>query len=370
MQNEEFKIGFGKKVSFYKKLKRKVFLLFRLCNEPVVKVYHGYGTASLMIIFGHVFSLSPLPRKKYRQNFWTNTFALLRSFMVVRIPGARVRMQWGNKIYEATTASDGFFRFEWQPETPLSPGLHKVLIQYYTSENDFINILATGEGSVYVPHNNQYAFVSDIDDTFLISHSSNLRKRLYVLFTKNAHSRKPFEGVVNHYRLLANAHTNNGNLNPFFYVSSSEWNLYDFIKEFTRKNELPEGVYLLSQIKRLAEVWKTGGTKHATKFMRIARILEAYPNQKFVLFGDDSQQDPTIYAGIVKHFQGRIISVYLRHVYDKNISNVKELIKNIEEAGVPVCHFEHSRVAIEHSYKIGLIERSQEMEMKSLGIEV
>lgn len=368
MQNEEFKARFEKKLSFYDKVKRKILLLFRLCNDPVVKVYHGYGTPTLMIIFGHVFSLSPLPRKKYRQNFWTNTFALLRSFMVIRVRDAKVRMQWGSKIYETTTAVDGFFRFEWKPETPLPPGKHKVLIEYYTNDNDFINILASGAGTVIVPYDSEYAFVSDIDDTFLISHSSNIRKRLYVLLTKNAHSRMPFEGVVNHYRLLANAHATNGNLNPFFYVSSSEWNLYDFIKEFTRKNELPEGVYLLSQIKRLSEIWKTGATKHSTKFMRIARIIEAYPNQKFVLFGDDSQQDPTIYAGIVKHFPNRVLSVYLRHVYEKNISNVKELVKSIEAAGVPCCHFEHSKTAIEHSYEIGLIGKSPEMQV--MGIEV
>lgn len=362
MQKTELKIGLRKKLSFYEKVERKVLLLFRLCNDPVVKVYHGYGTETLMIVFGHVFSLSPLPRKKYRQNFWTNTFALLRSFMVIRIPGALVRLHWGNNIHETTTASDGFFRFEWKPETNMLPGVHKVRIEYYTKQGDDLNVLSTGIGSVVVPYNNQYAFVSDIDDTFLISHSSDLRRRLYVLLTKNAHSRKPFEGVVNHYKLLANAHTTSTNPNPFFYVSSSEWNLYDFIKEFTRKNELPEGVYLLSQIKRLSEVWKTGATKHSTKFMRIARILEAYPNQKFVLFGDDSQQDPTIYSGIVKHFPGRILSVYLRHVYDKNISNVQELIKNIEAAGVACCHFEHSKTAVEHSYKIGLIEQSQEMQ--------
>jgi phosphatidate phosphatase APP1 len=362
MQNEGINNGFEKKLSFFEKVERKILLLFRLCNDPVVKVYHGYGNPELMIVFGHIFSLSPLPRKKYRQNFWTNTFALLRSFMVVRVPNARVRMQWGKNIYEATTAKDGFFRFEWKPDTPLPPGIHKVVIQYYVEKGDDRRVLATGSGSVIVPHNNRYSFVSDIDDTFLISHSSNLRKRLYVLFTKNAHTRKPFEGVVNHYRLLASAYTDRNNPNAFFYVSSSEWNLYDFIKEFTRKNELPEGVYLLSQIKRLSEVWKTGATKHATKFMRIARIMEAYPNQKFVLFGDDSQQDPTVYAGIVKHFPGRILCVYLRHVYEKNVSNVKELIKSIETAGVPCCHFEHSKTAIEHSYKIGLIERAQVME--------
>jgi phosphatidate phosphatase APP1 len=347
--------------SLLQNIKKKVLHLFRLTNDPVVKVYHGYGNATQMIAFGHVFSLSPLARKKYRKNFWTNTFALLRSFMVVRVPGAMVRLTWDGKTYEATTASDGFFRFEWRAERALLPGFYRVQVEYFDRENGNEKVLATGVGSIIIPHENQFAYISDIDDTFLISHSSNLRKRLYVLFTKNAHSRKPFEGVVKHYRLLASSYTTKDNPNPFFYVSSSEWNLYDFIKEFTRKNELPEGVFLLSQIKKLSEVWKTGATKHATKFMRIARILEAYPDQKFILLGDDSQQDPTIYTGIVTHFPGRIVSVYLRHVFEDNISNVRELIGKIEAAGVPVCHFENSSEAIKHSYKIGLIEGQEEV---------
>jgi len=347
-----------KKVSFLDKLEKKFLHLFKLTNEPVVKVYHGYGNVSQMIVFGHVFSLSPLPRKKYRKNFWTNTFALIRSFMVVRMPGVAVRMVWGGTVCETTTAKDGFFRFEWKHQTPMAAGIYKIQVQYYSKETRAV--FATGIGSVIIPHINQYSFISDIDDTFLVSHSSNLRKRLYVLLTKNAHSRKPFEGVVKHYRLLAGAKTTVESPNPFFYVSSSEWNLYDFIKEFTRKNDLPEGVFLLSQIKRLSEVWKTGATKHGTKFMRIARIFEAYPTQRFVLLGDDSQQDPVIYAGIVTHFPGRVVSVYLRHVYEKNITNVREQIKAIEAAGVEVCHFVHSAEAIEHSYRIGLLQKNEE----------
>jgi phosphatidate phosphatase APP1 len=108
-----------------------------------------------------------------------------------------------------------------------------------------------GYGNISIPFASSHALISDIDDTFLISHSSRLRRRLYVLFTKNARTRKPFEGVVNHYKLLACGNVSGKNANPFFYVSSSEWNLYDFIAEFSRRNELPKGVFLLSQLKRI-----------------------------------------------------------------------------------------------------------------------
>ncbi|WP_207496714.1 App1 family protein [Aridibaculum aurantiacum] len=343
-----------RKLSLWQKIRKKFLHLLRLTDDKVLKVYHGYGSRNEMILFGHVFSLSPLPRKRYRKNFWTNTLALLRSFMVVPVRGATVTLEAGGKLIETTTATDGFFRLDWHTEKVLPPGLHTVQVQL-RKDGSGSPVIATAPGHIIVPHTNQYAFVSDIDDTFLVSHSATFFRKLYVLFTKNAHSRKPFEGVVKHYRLLANAHAGNGQPNPFFYVSSSEWNLYDFIKEFIRKNDLPEGVFLLSQVKKFYQVFKTGANKHATKFMRIARILEAYPVQKFILLGDDSQMDPVIYAKIVEHFPDRIHSVYLRHVYEKNLTNVRELIEKIEAAGVPVCHFEHSSEAITHSVSFGLI---------------
>lgn len=345
----------NKKTSFTERIKKKTLEWIRLTNDPVVKVYHGYGNASKLVVFGHVLRVSPLPRKKYRKNFWTNTLYLLRSFMVKPKGDAMVRLNWKGKIYEVKSAKDGFFRFEMDAGENLAPGKHVVEVELLDVYGDTANVLAKGTGSILIPHTTQYVFVSDIDDTFLVSHSSNLRRRLYVLFTKNAHSRKPFEGVVNHYRLLARAEAQQGMLNPFFYVSSSEWNLYDFILEFSRRNSLPEGVFLLNQIKQLRQVVKTGQNNHSTKFMRIARIIEAYPDQKYILLGDDSQQDPFIYSALVEYFPGKIRSVYLRHVYEKNVSNVQEQVKKIEAAGVPCCHFRHSAEAIEHSINIGLL---------------
>src|SRR5688500_6999775 len=70
-----------------KKIREKLFHWIRLTNRPVVKVYNGYGGNGEIIIYGHVLILSPLPRKKYRRNIWTNTLALLRLFIIKPIPG-------------------------------------------------------------------------------------------------------------------------------------------------------------------------------------------------------------------------------------------------------------------------------------------
>src|SRR5687767_4565146 len=255
-----------KKVSFLSRLKNHLYYSFRLSNYPVIKVYNGYGNQQHLVVFGHILTLSSMPRKTHRKHFIINFFSMLRLFMVKIYPRATVKLEWDGAGYETKTEDDGFFRFEWSPVNTIQPGKHPVQIKLLDGES---TVIAQATAHIYVPDVYKYAIISDIDDTFLISHSSNLRKRLYVLLTKNAHSRKPFEGVVNHYKLLANAGMKTGTTNPFFYVSSSEWNLYEFLIEFSRKHELPEGVFLLSQLKKLKQVLKTGQGKHATKFMRI-----------------------------------------------------------------------------------------------------
>jgi phosphatidate phosphatase APP1 len=331
--------------------KERLLNWMRLTAEPTVKVYHGYGHNNCLTVFGHVFRLSPFPRKQYRQSFVRNSLALLRLFLVKPFAGVEVQLEWKGKIHTAQTDTDGFFRFEWEDTEPVDRGWRPVMVQasYHNKP------LAKAAGRVFIPHETQYIFISDIDDTFLISHSGNLRKRLYVLFTQNARSRKPFDGVVRHYQLLAASGTTAEAPNPFFYVSSSEWNLYEYILEFTAVNNIPRGVFLLSQIKRFSQLLKTGQNNHGTKFTRIVRILEAFPTHRVVLLGDSSQQDPYIYEAVVKHFPKQVHAVYIRDVFERNQQKVKDVLHSIEATGVPCLFFQHSKEAILHAVKIGLI---------------
>lgn len=297
-----------------------------------------------------MFRLSPLARRKYRQNVFTNTFALLRLFIVRPMPGRTVRVAGTNQMMQ--TDADGFFRLEYRPETPGTPGWNPLNVELLTDNSPSARVIATGEGRVLVPYPTQYGFISDIDDTFLISHSATIFKRLQVLLTENAQSRDPFDGVVNHYQFLAKACAVEGQQNPFFYVSSSEWNLYDYIKTFSEKHQLPDGVFLLSQLKRLSQLLKTGQGKHHTKLDRIARILKAFPDHRFVLLGDDTQADPTIYHDVVKHYPNQIKAVYLRQVHAPNRDQTRALVAQIEAVGVPCCYFTHSSDALKHSRKV------------------
>lgn len=332
-----------------------VMTWLRLTNRPTVKLYRGFGNAGKLIIFGHVLRRSALPRKRYRNNSLVNLLAVIRLFLVKPQPYASVRIRCVGHVVETQTEADGFFRVEIPLDEPLPPGEYPVRAEFLSQTLTPETILGTGSGEVHIPSPTTYGCISDIDDTFLISHSSTITKRLLVLLTENAHSREPFEGVVSHYQLLAEANSGPEKRNPFFYVSSSEWNLYDYILEFSEKNGLPNGVYLLNQIKRLSQVLQTGKSKHLTKFDRIASILETYPDMQFILLGDDSQQDPTIYETVVRHYPNQVRCVYIRQVNQANRSATQELVDKIQQAGVTCCYFNKSSNAREHSLEVGLV---------------
>lgn len=315
-----------------------------------IKLYHGYGHTHDLLLYGHVFKGNPPLPNPYSDSIWTNIRYLGRLFAVNPVGNAAITLHWQGSVLRGITETDGFIKFEWESAVHLKAGWHEVSVSLDASPS------VTGRGVLFVPHITQYAFISDIDDTVLISYSSTIFKRLKTLFTTNPRTRKAFEGVADHYKLLANAHTTDDMPNPFFYVSSSEWNLYDYLVDFFRYQGLPEGAFLLNQVKRWYEVFKTGKTKHTGKLLRVMRILDAFPGQQFVLLGDNTQQDPVIYTEIAGKYPERIHAIYIRNASDRSTDRTLVLLNNLEaNKGVHTCLFNTSEEAIAHSRKIGLI---------------
>ena len=317
-----------------------------------VKVYHGYGHTANLFLYGHVLKRKPFIQKHYTKNILINFWNILKLFFVKPRPNSRVQLNWQNQTFETVTDVDGFFKFEWESKNEVNAGWHEVNVHLINSENE---ILSTGEGKLFIPHSTQYGFISDIDDTVLISHSGTTGKNLWAMLTKNPRSRKAFADVVAFYQLLSSAHTSSKIPNPFFYVSSSEWNLYDYLNEFFNYNKLPKGVFLLNHIKRWYQLLSTGNTKHLGKFDRIERVLLAFPIQQFILLGDNSQSDPMIYKMIAEKYPHQIKAIYIRNIKSKKEESALEILNSISNKDIDVFMYKHTTEAIMHSQSIGLV---------------
>ncbi|MEJ7625508.1 MAG: App1 family protein [Ferruginibacter sp.] len=143
--------------------------------------------------------------------------------------------------------------------------------------------------------------------------------------------------------------------NPFFYVSSSPWNLYDLLVDYLDHNEIPAGPLLLRDFGLRSESFMNGDYL-SHKFKEISQIMETYPLLNFVLVGDSGEQDPSIYYEVVKKYPGRIISIYIRDMAipaKKKIA--REVVEALKDLSVEMILTEHSVEAAKHAAGAGLI---------------
>ncbi|HET8737360.1 MAG TPA: App1 family protein [Pricia sp.] len=322
-----------------------------------LKIYLGYANEQQIILFGHVFKKNTPDRYTLEGRRLRHAYAVLRMFNIKTLGNVPVTLQFGEIELTTKTLKDGYFRFALPHSQALASGWHTV-----TVTADIEGIRIQNKGEFIKPYPGEYGLISDIDDTFLVSHSDNFFKKLYVLLTRNVNKRRIFEGVVRHYRMLSTAgRISKDRPNAFFYVSSSEWNLYNFIDRFARLHDMPKAVLKLKRIKTsLRDFLFTGGGGHDHKFYKIKHILEFYPELKFILLGDDSQKDPFIYERIVKIFPSRVKAIYIRSTRNKHKQKVIDAMANIRSMNVETCYFRESSLAIRHSKKIGLISENED----------
>lgn len=321
-------------------------------QSVTVKIYQGYGHTHHLVVYGHLLRGKQAIRERFTHNVWYNIKHLIHLFRIHPIPNATIRLQHADQIMETKTQQDGFFEFHWQSPHELAAGYHAITVAYLDENNRMVE---QASGALYIPHSVQMGVISDIDDTILISYSSRMIKRLRVLFTRQPRSRKTFADIVRYFTLLSQSHTTPEQPNPFFYVSSSEWNLYNDLTEFFSHNQLPAGVLLLNKIKQWHQLGATGLTQHHNKQVRIERIMRMFPKQRFILYGDNSQHDPDIYVAIARQFPQNVIAVYIRCVNPHNKLATLQTLAQLADTTIHTLLFDHTREAMLHSAEIGLL---------------
>lgn len=319
--------------------------------KPILKLYRGYANQEELIVMGHVFKPTSKGDYDFKKKNLKNAVSIIKMFRIQTLANADVYLHLDGKKIHTKTLDDGYFKF-CIPYSDKGTGWLDYKVSIFYKEEEI-----TQSSSFIRPHMGNYGFISDIDDTVLISHTKSPLRKLYIILFRNVFKRKVFEDVVSHYQALSTSGRNNKTeQNAFFYVSSSEWNLYRFIIQFTEINQLPRAVLLLKDIKTsLRDFILIRHDDHNHKFEKIKHILEFYPDLQYTLLGDDSQHDPMLYENICKIFPVNVKAVYIRQTSHKPKEKVIAILKNISQLDIATCYFDKSSEAIAHSKKIGLI---------------
>lgn len=320
--------------------------------KPIIKLYRGYANEQELIVFGHLFRPNTAGSYEFEKKRFKNARSIIRMYRIKTLSNTDVYLEHNGTKIHTKTLDDGYFKFC----IPLKEEVGHGWADYYVT-TPYPGGEVREKGTFIRPFEGNLGFISDIDDTFLVSHTNSFFRKLYILLWKNINDRKLFADVVPHYQALSTAgRDNKEEMNAFFYVSSSEWNLYNFIVKFARIHELPRAVMLLKDIKTsLWDFFGTGRGSHTHKFDKIKHILEFYPHLQYTLLGDDSQHDPYLYQDVCKIFPCTVKAVYIRQTGHQKKEKVIRVLQNMESMDVATCYFRDSSEAIAHSKRIGLI---------------
>lgn len=295
-----------------------------------VLAYAGYRNGRMVRLNGRIVRYEePLDTGKGR-------LARLRAMMEIynsnELSGVEVRCEAYGRTHQAISDAEGYFEFElaveqtlpsstcWEHVTLSTPG------RVAQQPSIKVPIIAPGTDG-------NWGIISDIDDTVIETGATNFLKNWRRVLVDQPRDRLAVPGASSLYKMIARDHANPAR--PFFYVSSSPWNLYGFIAEFMELNGIPHGPMFLKDYGiDASQIGHKGHDEH--KLAAIEKVLAFYPDLRFLLIGDNGQRDVSIYARVVSDFPGRVAAVFIRDVDGSCRSGPEgDLLRQIERNGVP-----------------------------------
>ncbi|MFC4994318.1 phosphatase domain-containing protein [Rubritalea tangerina] len=275
------------------------FWIPRKKAHPVADVYNAIHHPNGVYLFGRVMALRVMSAPKPEDGKWVNFKRMASNWFTLDFPNARVEVRMGERLITVRSNKEGYFE------------LHDSC----SEEIDEVEVSLPQHGySAVVPlvgsqDCSPMVVISDVDDTLMETGSISMGKMLETTLFGNSLTRELVPGVSG---IINELHE--GGRHPVFYVTSSPWNLANFLKRVFQRAQLPTGGLFMTNWGLTPEQWLTP-SHDVHKREAIDEVAGWYREARFVLLGDDSQRDPEIYAKALRDYGvERVCSILIRSV--------------------------------------------------------
>jgi phosphatidate phosphatase APP1 len=318
-----------------------------------IAAYRGFADRNGVELTGRVLAERPQGGPQDDDGWWDNLLNTYRRFESDEVPDVALTVRFRDARLDTRSDHEGYYAAGLATTTPPSDALW---------DNATVSLadgtLATAQPVLQVHDDVAVGVISDIDDTILHSGITDWKTAAQLTFLHNARTRKPLKGVAKLYQALQSGSDGRGRV-PIFYVSSSPWNLYDLIDDFMELNGIPCGpVFLRDLGTDTGKFLKTPG--HGHKLERARRLIERFPQLRWVLLGDSGQADAELYAEAAREFGERIAAIYIRDVDPAGDSPldlaVDAHIERIAGTRVPMLRVQDSVAIAQHAAGLGLVD--------------
>lgn len=163
---------------------------------------------------------------------------------------------------------------------------------------------------IMVIPNGGIGLISDIDDTIKLTGVVGDKRELMTNLLLKDISLWMIKPVIDWYGELYKTQDIS-----FHYVSNSPWQLYSTLDQYFKFTKLPLGSVHLKQYTGniIASLMEPSSSR---KKRVLYKILQDFPNKKFICVGDSGEHDIEAYVDLAKNYPSRIAAIYIRYVDD------------------------------------------------------
>ncbi|GAA4047768.1 phosphatase domain-containing protein [Parerythrobacter jejuensis] len=323
-------------------------------DSPVrIQPYFGYRSRTALRLTARALKATKPGFKQGGR--WQAMRTMIAQFASREAENIEVRLEYARPdgaVFEQTAISDkeGFLHFDIDLSGPWDYPVHTAwevaTLQWYNRDG-----AQCVDGHILVPGQDiDLGIISDIDDTIIETGITgglrSLLRNWQRVLAELPHERIVVPGANLFYHALGGGSVrveDSGEAGtrlpathrPFFYVSSSPWNLYSYLVTFQRTRNLPLGPLLLRDWGLNSATF--GKASHGShKVDAIKGILSKYSDLRFALIGDDSQGDLVAFSTIASESPDQIAAVFIRTTEHELSPDEVAAKASITSAGIPL----------------------------------
>jgi phosphatidate phosphatase APP1 len=304
-------------------------------SKPILLSFYGLSNGRTNVFFGKL-AYSAVQDLSFKEYSWIKNFKTIVGLYRTRpINNEKFEMVFDNGVIRGSTDKSGAFWCEVELNEKQTRLVEIRILssgeQVLLTEDLYPNTIHAVDSHTIV--------ISDLDDTLIHSFIRNKLVQVKTLLFTTVEKRKAVKDMAHLIKRFALAGAD------AFYLSNSEQNLYPMLFRFLTINRFPPGPLFLRQYIHVRDMVtrRLLGKKHSHKMDMLGKLMELFPNKKFILIGDNTQKDLSIYLRLADMFPERIRYIIIRKVREReqDIPILQAARERLKTFNIPL-HYESS----------------------------
>jgi phosphatidate phosphatase APP1 len=286
-----------------------LFSLLPLFSDADIQLQTCYGNSHTVIVEGRVLEERTFSESHAEDSWLKNTWKKVKQLVNHEVKNEKLSLVIGGEVYENVTDNEGYFEFEINNSN--APWKNHENIEIYLDE---LNVSIHASAFI-IDASIKRGVISDFDDTVVVSGVTSKLELVKNTFFKNYKQRELVNGMKEHFSTILNTKNT-----PLFFVTGSPKQLYGAIHRFLNYHGFPKRTLITK--KAHGDNADPLFDQLSYKVEKIEKLIELFPQIKWVCFGDSGEKDAEVYSKLLKEHPKQIKAIYIRNVDSGKIEQI------------------------------------------------